>query len=148
MLQILANEILLELFEFLDATERFRAFHNLNNRFNTILFTHYQLYRVNFHSVLKYESELLSRHYLQLIADQIVSLHLSDNYDESPPQTDLFFSSGLLLTQFRFLQSLSLCHIYVEKTLHRLIIDCCKLSYLIHLKIINCHSYYIKSVSF
>jgi hypothetical protein len=59
MLEALANEILLELFEFLDAVELFRAFYDLNNRFNTLLLTHFRAYRINFHSVLKYRSDKL-----------------------------------------------------------------------------------------
>jgi hypothetical protein len=36
-LEALANEILHEIFEYLDAVELFRSFYNLNRRFSTLL---------------------------------------------------------------------------------------------------------------
>jgi hypothetical protein len=127
----LANEI----FEYLDAAELFRAFHNLNNRFNSIIFVYFHVYRVNFYSILKYESDFLPRHHFPLISNKIISLSLSDNFNESPPQTNLFLSSGLQLKQFIHLRSLSLYYIGDGKILRKLMIDCQNLLHLTHLKV-------------
>ena len=72
--ELLANETLYEIFEYLDAVELFRSFYGVNRRFNSILLVYFRSYRVNF----------LARYYLSLIIKQIVSLRLSDNDDESP----------------------------------------------------------------
>jgi hypothetical protein len=96
-LEVLQNELLLELFKFLETTDRFHTFHGLNRRFNMMLLTKSQTYSVNFHSTLKYKLDFFSRSYLSSIVDQITSLRLSNHHDESPSPTDFFFSSGLFL---------------------------------------------------
>jgi len=148
LLEVLPNELLLKLFEFLDTAELFHAFHKLNNRFDTLLLTHFRPYYVNFHSTLKYKFDFLSQHYLPLIIDKIISIRLSDNNDETPRQTDFFFSSGLQLNQFIHLRSLSLFYIHNEQTLCKIIDDCHQLPDLAHLKIIKCNSAYMSSVDF
>jgi len=147
-LEALANELLLELFEFLDVAELFRAFYGLNSRFNALLFTQCRAYRVNFHSILKYQSEFFDQPYLPLVANQIISLRLSDSKDESPSQTDFFFSSGLQLNQFIHLRSLLLCYINDEKILRKIIGDCYQLPLLTHLKVAKCYTKYMSSVDF
>jgi len=147
-LEALANEILHEIFEYLDAAELFRSFHNLNHRFNIILFVYFHAYRVNFHLALKYQSDFLSRDYLLSITNQIISLSLSDNNDKTPPQTHIFFSSGLLLKQFMHLRSLSLSYIDSDVTMRKLMIDCHRLPHLTHLKVIKCHPGYMSSTDF
>ncbi len=63
-LESFPNEFLLELFELLHAAELFHAFHDLNIRFNALLFTRFRVYRVNFHSVLKHQSDFVAQYYL------------------------------------------------------------------------------------
>ncbi len=135
-MEILPNELLLELFQYLDATELFRAFWNLNNRFDTLLFTHFRLYHVNFHSFIKYQTDFLSRHVIPLITNQIISIRLSDNEDNDPSQTNFFLSSGLEINQFIHLRSLVLCHIYNDTILCNILDDCCQLAHLTHLKVV------------
>ena len=147
-LESFPNELLLELFGFLDAAELFRAFHGLNTRFNALLLRQYRNYRANFYYTVNYQSNLPSLLYLPLIIHQIVSLRLSDNNDEGFPQTNCFFSSGLLLNHFIHLESLSLCYVDDEVTLRKLIIDCHQLTHLTHLKIVKCHAKYMSSRDF
>ena len=45
-LELLANEVLLDLFQFLDVVNLFRAFYGLNNRFDQLIFTKLQRYRL------------------------------------------------------------------------------------------------------
>jgi hypothetical protein len=47
-LESLGNELLLDLFEFFDTIQLFRAFHGLNSRFDNLLFNHFQAYRLDF----------------------------------------------------------------------------------------------------
>ena len=142
------NEILLESFEFLDTAELFHAFYGLNDRFNALLFTQYQSYHVNFYYIAKYQSNFPALHYLPLITHQIVSLRLSDNNDQGLPQTDCFFSSGLLINRLIHLKSLSLCCIDDEASLRKFMHDCRHLAHLTHLKIVRCHTEYMSSVDF
>lgn len=52
--ELLANELLLDLFEYLDTNDLFHAFYNLNIRLNELLFTHCQLHgNLNFQSISK-----------------------------------------------------------------------------------------------
>ncbi len=153
-LEALANELLLELFKFLEAVDLFRAFHGLNSRFNSLLVTQFRAYHLNFHSVLKYQLDFLPLYYLPLIANKTLSLRLSDKYDESPSQSEFFFSSDLQLNQFVHLRSLSLFYINDEGTLRKLMVDCHQLPYLTHLKVFECpkvpkwHKVYMNSVDF
>jgi hypothetical protein len=52
-LELLANELLLDLFEYLNGIHLFRAFHGLNSRFNNLLLTYFRFYALDFQSVSK-----------------------------------------------------------------------------------------------
>jgi len=77
--ELLANEILLDLFEFLDAAYLLRAFSGINTRFGSLLFTHFHSYQLDFQLVSKSGFENLCQNYLPTIIDRIISLHLSDD---------------------------------------------------------------------
>lgn len=148
MLERLPNELLLEVFEYLDAAQLLRAFLGLNRRFNNILFNEFYQYRVNFRFIDKYISRPFVQECFPLIIKRIISLQLSDNKEERPRQTDLFFSLNLQLNQFIHLRSLSLCHIDHDVTMRKLMNDCRQLPHLTHLKVIKCHSTYMCSLDF
>jgi hypothetical protein len=86
-LESLANELLLEIFEFFDGIHLFRTFHNLNSRFNTLLFVHFRKYDFDFRNVSTDDFDQLCQQYLPLIIDRITMLYLS-NYIQTP---DTFF---------------------------------------------------------
>jgi hypothetical protein len=46
--ELLTNEILLDLFEFLDAVDLLRAFSDINTRFDSLLFTNFHAYQLDF----------------------------------------------------------------------------------------------------
>ena len=108
--ELLANELLLDIFEYLPAIQLLRAFHRLNIRFDNLIFTHFRKYRLDFRSASKEDFDIICQVNLPLITDQIVSLGLSDD-DEIPQQIYLFRSYGWDLNQFPRLRSLSLEHI-------------------------------------
>ncbi len=47
-IESLANELLLDLFEFIGVTDLLRAFHGLNCRFDHFLFIHFRAYCFDF----------------------------------------------------------------------------------------------------
>ena len=82
-LKALANELLLEVFEYIEAAALFQAFHGLNSRFNTLLLTYARDYRLNLRSAFKHRSNIHFQQYLSSIIDRIISLRVSYNKDES-----------------------------------------------------------------
>ncbi len=135
-LELLANEILLDLFEYLNTSDLFHAFYNLNYRFKQLLRTHIRFYSLDFRSISKDCFDIICEQYLPSTIDQITSLYLSDD-DETPGQPKLFLSHYFTLNQFQQLQSLSLCAIYSWNMLNEIILQCRDLQYLTHLNIIN-----------
>jgi hypothetical protein len=119
MFETLANELLLELFQYCNISQLFRAFQFLNSRFNNLLFIYLQNFHyLNFHSISKHDFNFICQYHLQSINKQIRSFILS-NDDETPQQIQLFFSHGFNLWLFTHLQSLSLYHIHSPRDNNR-----------------------------
>lgn len=137
-LESLANEMLLELFEVFHTVELLHAFYGLNSRFKTLLLVHFHRFHLDFRSVSRNDFDLVCCQYLPSIADRIVSLCLSDD-DDTPQQTDVFLSRNLHFLQFIRLHSLSLYHIRSNLITHTLVNEWHHLSYLTHLNIIECN---------
>jgi len=136
-LELLANEIILDLFEYLDAINLLRAFYGLNDRFDQLLLIKHQRYYLDFCSISKRDFEIFCQEYFSSINDRIISLHFSDD-DETPNLPQIFFSSGYHINQFIHLKSLSIDYIYSFDLLNQIqiISQCHELAYLTHLKII------------
>lgn len=130
----LANELFLDLFEYLSSIDLLRAFYDLNTRFNNLIFLHFQTNLLNFQSISKYDFDFVCQNYLSSIKHQIRSLRLSDD-DDTPQQIDLFFSYHFSLQQFSYLQSLTIYRIYSFNSLQRILDELPSLLYLHHLKI-------------
>ncbi|CAF0933660.1 unnamed protein product [Rotaria sordida] len=90
-LESLPNQLLIDIFELLDSIQLLRAFHDLNIRFNKLLFSYFELYSLNFRSVLKHDFDIICQQHLPLILNKIHSLCLCDN-DETPNLSSLFLS--------------------------------------------------------
>ena len=133
-LESLANELLLDLFEYFSSVDLLEAFYDLNTRVNTLIHFHFQTHSLNFQSTSKYHFDLICQKYLPSVTDQILSLRLSDDND-TPEQIDLFFSYGLSFQRFSNLQSLSIYRIYSLNSLQRIIDELPYLPHLIRLKI-------------
>jgi hypothetical protein len=139
-LESLANELLLDLFEYFSTFHLLRAFHDLNSRFDTLLCVQFRAYHLDFRSMSKHDFQIICQQYLPSLIDRIISLRLRDGDDDSPQQTNLFFSHGLMLRQFTNIRSLSLCHICSEETMSKMMVECEHLPALSHFKLIKCDS--------
>jgi hypothetical protein len=133
-LESLANELLLDLFEYLSGVDLLRTFYDLNTRFNDLIYLHFQTNMLNFQSISKCDFDFVCQKYLSSITNQIRSLRLSDD-DDTPQQIDLFFSYHFSLQQFSYLQSLSIYRIYSFHSLERILDELPSLVHLRHLKL-------------
>jgi hypothetical protein len=112
-LEYLANELLMEIFEYLTTIDLLHIFHYHNSRFNTLLFKYFRGYNLDFRSISKQEFDIFIRQSFPWIIDRIKSLYLSNN-NETPGQIDTFFSTHhFSLQQFHYLQSLSIIVIFI-----------------------------------
>mgnify|MGYP001036894548 CR=1 FL=1 len=134
--ELLANELILDLFEYLDGTNLLYCFSGLNSRLNHLLLFHFRSYHFDFRSISRRKFETICRYSIPLIFDRIQSLSLS-NDDETPHLPDFFFSFGLTFNQFTYLKSLSFYSIESCEQLNYFITQCHQLSYLVHLQIIE-----------
>lgn len=135
----LANELLLDLFEYFDVIHLFRAFHRLNHRFDQLLFVRLQRYSLDFRSLSKVDFQQFCKHYFPLINNQVVSLHLSDDI-ETPNLPQLFLSSGYSIEQFIHLKSITIDHSYSFDLLNQITSQCLQLDFLTHLNV-TIHNY-------
>lgn len=141
-LETLANELLLDVFEFLPIVYLFHAFNGLNCRFNTLISIFTQNCRyIDCRSMSKNQLDSICQRYLPSSKHRIISLHLS-NGNETPQQIDRFFSHNLKFDQFIHLQSLSLYHLCSEKMMKKIMADCNHLPNLTHLKLSQCYFRY------
>ena len=147
-LESLPNEIFYKIFDNLDVGERFNGFYNLNSRLNELLFSEYESYRINFCSILKCEMDFLIEEYVPSIVDRVISLRLSDDYDEGPSQTHLFFSSTLRLNEFIYLESLSLCFIERASIFRKIMDNSLENRHLKYVQVIKCNSKCMVSMDF
>ncbi|CAF1140924.1 unnamed protein product, partial [Adineta ricciae] len=136
-LEDLPNELFIEIFRCLSTLDLLRSVYNLNFRFNQLLFAHFLTSTIDFRSIALRDFRLVCREYLPLLANQIISLRLS-NDDRTPQQMEVFLEHGLTLHQLPNLQSLSLYAINLQeamlptisqlRSLNRLTLADCSLS--------------------
>jgi hypothetical protein len=134
-LESLANELLLDLFEYLPAVQLLRAFHGLNARFDNLILIHFRTYRLDFRAASKEDFDIVCQVNLPLIVDQSISLCLSDD-DENPHQIHLFRSHGWNLRRFQSLRSLLFDHIRSEETITEVLLECPQIT---HLNLTACY---------
>ena len=133
-LEHLANELLLDLFEYFDVINLFRAFHRLNHRLDQLLFVHLQRYYLDFRLISKVDFQRFCKQYFPLINDRVVTLHLSDDI-ETPNLPQLFLSAGYSIPQFIHLKSITIDHTYSFDLLNQITSQCLQLSFLTHLNV-------------
>jgi hypothetical protein len=136
-LEALANELLLDLFEYLNSASLLRAFYGLNDRLNGLLIVYFRDHYLDFKSMSKCDFDLVCRDYLLLIGDHIRSVRLSDD-DDTPQQIDRFRSYGLKLCHFTRLQTLSLYNVNFELTTNQMIKEWHQLPFLKYLYFLAC----------
>ena len=136
-LEALANELLLMLFEYLPIVQLLRAFHGLNSRFETLIFTYSRVFHVDFGSVPKHDLDLFCRQYLPFMIDRVTSLRLADRRD-TVHQTKILSSCEIRLHHFINLRSLSLSYIDEKEVMNRQLLELPYLENLTHLTLTNC----------
>lgn len=137
-LESLANELLLDLFEYINGVDLLISFSQLNYRFNQLLSQHFQLYNIDFRSISKNNFNIVCQKYLPLVTKRVISLHLS-NDDETPELPNIFLTYGLTLDHFICLKSLKLYSIRSIDLLDHIIIQCQLLLHLFELHMIDCY---------
>ena len=129
-MEILANELILDTFEYLSATDLFHAFHGLNERFDGLLREYLRVHPyVDFRLGYKDEIQLMRRQYLPLVADDLRGMYLSDQ-DSNPHLIDLFLSRLFPLYRFENLTTISLEHLSSLEKLVRFLDDVQRLPHL------------------
>jgi hypothetical protein len=132
--ELLPNEIILDLFEYIPLIDLFYAFSDPNARFNQLFFVQFQKYHLDLRLLSKTKCNHICQNLIPMILDQIISLHLS-NEDETPQQIELFLSYSYQLRQFTRLQSISLASIRSQQVLDQILAECFHLPCLTHLAI-------------
>ena len=134
----LANEILLDMFEYLKSIHLLRAFSHLNSRFNNLLIIHFRTHGLDFQSIFASDFDIICQQHLPLLADRITALRLSDD-DDTPNQIDLFLSDYFPRYQFIQLKSLILYHISSIGIIKKVVLQFRHLPLLAHFILIDCH---------
>jgi len=133
----LPNELILDIFEYLNAIHLLRAFYGLNSRLNNLINTSVKSYHLDFRSISKFDFDTIYQQHYQAITDKVVSIDIADD-DETPNLPERFFSHHFIAAYFIQLQSLSFYSIRSFDILNNIILHCHRLPCLIHLKFIQC----------
>ncbi|CAF3884872.1 unnamed protein product [Rotaria sp. Silwood1] len=136
-LEFLPNEVLLDLFEYLNGIDLLRAFYGHNSHFNLLLYKQFQSYRFDLVSYSKHQFDIICKQHLPFISNRVTTLTLSDGKN-TPGQINLFFSYIPSFRQFIHLQSLSILHIPSYHTLVKIADELHYLSNLTRLKLNTC----------
>jgi hypothetical protein len=137
-LESLANELFLDIFEYMSTVQVFSSFRSLNSRFDQLIFTYFQITRdVDLRLMSLNDSKFFCQSYLSQIVSQIISLTISTN-DDTPFQMDFFPCNGFRFRQFVNLQSLSLHHVHSYKNLAEIKLELDYLPHLTHIKLVDC----------
>ncbi|CAF0742369.1 unnamed protein product [Adineta ricciae] len=161
-LEQLPNDVLLTVFNYINTVDLFRAFHHLNERFDTQLRVHVATHKVDFRWITKRAFDIFCRTSLGSITTNVTSLCLSDdvefpnlfhhflpnpeqNFPTDPARIPRDFDgyghqilrSGIRFTmrQFANLKYLHLDVIDFLEPVVQLLFECRYLSRLTHLKI-------------
>ena len=133
----LANELILDVFDYLHAIDILQGFSHLNSRFAQLLTTSVQRYHLDFRFVSKQTFARICHDALPAIVDRVCSLHLSDD-EETPNLPELFHSNtSITLPQFVHLQSISLYAIRSLNTWNQIISQCRELPALVQLNLLQ-----------
>ncbi len=119
-LELLPNEILLDIFDYIGGIYLLPAFYGLNSYFNLLLYKQFRAYRFNFFFISKCKFDMICQHHLPFIADRVIYLSLCDR-NETPGQINLFFSYIPSIAQFTHLQSLKLFNLCSHSILIKIV---------------------------
>ncbi|CAF4093759.1 unnamed protein product [Rotaria sp. Silwood1] len=144
----LSNELFLDLFELFNGIDLFRAFDNLNIRFNSLLFIYFRNNRIDLRSILKKDFDIFCQKYLRLILNHTIYLRISDDED-TPFQYTNFLSAGFTLGQFNNLRSLTFNCVSSDRKMNQSFFsDLYRLNEIKNLKFVDCRLYNINIEDF
>ncbi len=79
-LELLANELLFDLFDYLSSVDLFHSFNGLNSRFDSLMIEYFRNNKsIDFRLIFKEDLNLIRRRYLPLFINEITSICLSDD---------------------------------------------------------------------
>jgi hypothetical protein len=134
--ELIPNELLFDLFEYLSSVDLFHAFNGLNIRFDNLLIEYFQVRKsIDFRLIYKEDLNLIRQRYLPVVINEITSICLSDE-DTNPNEIDLFISRLFPLHRFVNLQSITFYQIYSAEKINRILTDLQRIS---HLTVLNFH---------
>jgi hypothetical protein len=137
--ELLANELLFDLFEYFSSVDLFHSFNGLNSRFDCLLIEYYRNKKsFNFQLISKEDLNIIRRRYLSLFINEIESIYLSDD-DTNPHEIDLFITRLYPLNRFINLKSITFYKIYSIQKLLRISNDLKQMRHLTHLYLIQCY---------
>ena len=134
-LELLANELFFEIFDYLYAVELLRSFDGLNNRLNSLVKKYFLKHRFDFRRSSKNDFDLICQRHLPFLTNEILSLGLSDD-DEIPTEITQFRSFGYRLIQFSNLRSLTFDQIRQGEIITDILPEC---QQIIHLNLTSCY---------
>ncbi|CAF3253176.1 unnamed protein product [Rotaria sp. Silwood2] len=95
-LELLANELILDLFKFLTCAHLIHTFVGLNSRFDALGLNHFQTHGLDLRTVSKNDFDTICRQYLMPMINRISTLCLSDK-DDTPGQINRFHAYDFTL---------------------------------------------------
>ena len=90
-----STELLIDIFEFLNAADLLRAFDGLNSHLYYLLLIYFRTYRLDFRSVFNKDLTFFCDKYLPSILNRTIYLRISDA-DDTPFQCAYLLSHGFL----------------------------------------------------
>ena len=137
-MEILANELIFDTFEYLSVVDLFHCFDGLNQRFDALLREYLRVHPyVDFRLASKDDITLMRRHNLPMVATDLRGMYLSDD-DTNPHLVDSFLSRLFPLNRFENLTTISVEHVSSLEKILRLLDDIHRLSHLTDLHLHRC----------
>ncbi|CAF0766106.1 unnamed protein product [Adineta steineri] len=115
-LENLSNEVVYEIFEYLDGCDIYKSFSNLNIRLQNLIISSSLLLRIELDPLSKHLLEHHCQHVIIPNSHRILSLHLAD-YWKDQLLIDAFFNHCIIDSSFQRLESIMLKGIKTEKLL-------------------------------
>ncbi|CAF1351080.1 unnamed protein product [Adineta ricciae] len=127
----LPNEIILNVFDYIDSIHLLQCFYGLNNRFKNLLYQQFLNYDLNLKNLTHHHVNMICKQHLPFIVDRIISLQLLISH-QTLGQFQMFLSYANQLTR---LQSLSITSFRPCYTLMGILDKCQLLSNLTYLQV-------------
>ncbi|CAF3277712.1 unnamed protein product [Rotaria socialis] len=136
-LEALANELILDLFEYLTTAELLQAFHSLNSRLKSLVIYHFKIRTFEIGSLSMNNFQKICEHYLPSMINKINHVHLIDHIGTRAQLAQLYTYN---FTLHQFVQLTSLVLFYLDDNiLNEITVALPHLSNLTHLSFEYCN---------